>query len=185
MIDVHDLSHHSRQCLRFALLVIVGASFVITSAYFLARPASTTRGLGVRGPATTAMAETSLPSESRMNEAYGRLPLSFETNQGQTDGRVKFISHGGGYTLFLTSNEAVLQLRKAKHGKQFDEDKNLSHQQTRRTSRITSSALRMRFVGANDAAEITGEDELAGKTNYFIGNDAAKWRANIANFARV
>jgi len=131
------------------------------------------------------MAETSLPSESRMNEAYGRLPLSFETNQGQTDGRVKFISRGGGYTLFLTSNEAVLQLRNAKHGKLFNEDKNLSHQQTRRTSRITSSALRMRFVGANDAAEITGEDELAGKTNYFTGNDRQQWRANVANYARV
>lgn len=81
MIDVHDLSHHSRQCLRFALLVIVGESFVITSAYFLARSATTTGGLGVRGPASTAMAGTSLPSESRMNEAYGRLPLSFETNR--------------------------------------------------------------------------------------------------------
>ena len=44
---------------------------------------------------------------------YGKLPLSFELNQGQTDPQVKFLSRGGGYTLFLTPTEAVLALRKA------------------------------------------------------------------------
>jgi len=44
--------------------------------------------------------------------AYGKVPLSFEANQGQTDPRVEFISRGSGYSLFLTSNEAVLTLRK-------------------------------------------------------------------------
>jgi len=34
--------------------------------------------------------------------AYGRLPLSFEANTGQADPRVKFLSRGSGYTLFLT-----------------------------------------------------------------------------------
>src|SRR5690242_7969926 len=38
--------------------------------------------------------------------SYGKLPLSFEPNSGQTDGRVKFLSHGPGYTLFLTPTEA-------------------------------------------------------------------------------
>ena len=30
-------------------------------------------------------------------------PLNFEANHGQTDSRVKFLSHGDGYALFLTS----------------------------------------------------------------------------------
>ena len=34
-------------------------------------------------------------------ETYGKLPLAFEANQGQTDAQVKFISRGSGYTLFL------------------------------------------------------------------------------------
>ena len=42
---------------------------------------------------------------------YASLPLSFERNQGQTDQRVKFLARGLGYTLFLTSDEAVLALR--------------------------------------------------------------------------
>ena len=50
--------------------------------------------------------------QPRLVEAYGKLPLSFEINRGQTDARVKFLSRGSGYTLFLTGNEAVLALRK-------------------------------------------------------------------------
>ena len=42
---------------------------------------------------------------------YGKLPLTFEANAGQTDSRVKYISRGAGYTLFLTAeNEAVVSL---------------------------------------------------------------------------
>ena len=49
---------------------------------------------------------------ARAVESYGKLPLSFEVNKGQTDSRVKFLSRGSGYSLFLTGNEAVLSLRK-------------------------------------------------------------------------
>jgi hypothetical protein len=46
-------------------------------------------------------------------ENLGRLPLSFERNDGQADREVKFLSHGRGYTLFLTGDEAVLKLEKS------------------------------------------------------------------------
>ena len=52
------------------------------------------------------------PAQHRVVTAYGKLPLSFEANQGQTDEQVKFLSRGKGYTLFLTPTEAVLALRK-------------------------------------------------------------------------
>jgi hypothetical protein len=42
--------------------------------------------------------------------AFGKFPMRFETNRGQTDGRVDFISRGKGYTLFLADGEAVLSL---------------------------------------------------------------------------
>ena len=53
----------------------------------------------------------SLSAGPRLVENYGRLPLAFEANAGQTDGRVQFLSRGHGYTMFLTGNEAVLSLR--------------------------------------------------------------------------
>jgi hypothetical protein len=43
---------------------------------------------------------------------YGRLPLTFEANQGQVDAMAKFFSRGAGYSVFLTRDEAVLALRK-------------------------------------------------------------------------
>ena len=51
-------------------------------------------------------------SQARFATNLGRIPLSFEANQGQTDERIKFLSRGRGYTLFLAGNQAVLALRK-------------------------------------------------------------------------
>jgi len=50
-------------------------------------------------------------AEVAMPTSYGKLPLSFEPNTGQTNPAVKFLSRGRGYTLWLTSDEAVLGLR--------------------------------------------------------------------------
>ena len=52
-------------------------------------------------------------TQGKILQGYGKFPLSFEANQGQTDPHVKFLSRGPGYTLFLTSDEAVLSLRKS------------------------------------------------------------------------
>src|SRR5262249_3319678 len=50
------------------------------------------------------------PTPSVVKENYGRLPVSFEANQGQTDSQVQFLARGSGYTLFLTGTEAVMAL---------------------------------------------------------------------------
>jgi hypothetical protein len=47
---------------------------------------------------------------------YGKLPLSFEANQGQADARVKFLSHERGYGLFLKGDEAVLEVQASGFG---------------------------------------------------------------------
>jgi hypothetical protein len=54
--------------------------------------------------------------QPKLVASYGKLPLSFEANRGQTDGRVRFLARGGGYTIFLTADEAVLALRKPQPG---------------------------------------------------------------------
>jgi hypothetical protein len=52
-------------------------------------------------------------NQPRLAASYGKLPLSFEVNQGQTDPQVKFLSRGRGYTLFLTGDAAVLELQES------------------------------------------------------------------------
>jgi hypothetical protein len=101
-------------------------------------------------------------ARQKVVETYGKLPLSFEANAGQTDDRVRFLSRGPGYTLFLTSSEAVLVSGKDR-----------------------PHVARMNLVGANLAPEIRGVDELSAKSYYFIGNDPKKWYSKVANFARV
>jgi hypothetical protein len=52
-------------------------------------------------------------TQPQLVASYGKLPLSFEANQGQTDARVRFLARGSGYTIFLTDDEAVLTLKKS------------------------------------------------------------------------
>jgi hypothetical protein len=54
--------------------------------------------------------------QPKLVPSYGKLPLSFEANQGQVRGPVQFLSRGLGYTIFLTDDEAVLTLRKSQPG---------------------------------------------------------------------
>jgi len=81
----------------------------------------------------------------RVVESYGKLPLSFEPNQGQTDSRVRFLSRGSGYALFLTANEAVLALRQARILDIRPQDSDVRSQKSGLTSwteRIGSSLFR-------------------------------------------
>lgn len=96
---------------------------------------------------------------------YGRLPLGFEVNRGQTGDQVKFVSHGPGFSLFLTPTEAVLVL---------------SNPRT-----LLTNALHIKLVGANPEPNIQGLEELASKSNYFIGNDPGKWQTDVPNYAKV
>ena len=43
----------------------------------------------------------------------------------------------------------------------------------------------MTLVNANPQSQAAGHDALPGKSNYFIGNDPAKWRTNIPTYAKV
>jgi hypothetical protein len=119
--------------------------------------------------------------------AYSKLPLSFEANRGQTDPRVRFISPGDGYALFLTGNEAVLALSKpsAVSGQPAHQRNHRFASRIERPAAPASAVLRMRLAGTNSKAEVTGLEELSGKSHYFLGNDPKKWRINVPNYARV
>jgi hypothetical protein len=207
-------------------------------------------------PAASPNPESRIPNpvygsaaQPRLAEAYGKLPLSFEVNKGQTDSRVKFLSRGSGYSLFLTGNEAVLSLRKSNSngkrqmakgvaqgfprprrdgahsnpavlpglfagpeahengaafpayfkaptaefsdsapandcgGKDLEKPQGLKGEPC--ATQATEGVLRMKLVGANPRAKVSGLDELPGKSNYFIGNDPKKWRTNVPNYAKV
>jgi parallel beta-helix repeat protein len=119
-------------------------------------------------------------SKSRIADRYGKLPLSFEVNEGQTDKQVEFVSHGPGYDLFLTASGAVLTLRKPQTPPL---DKSKSPVLPKNVS--SASVLRLKMIGTNPESSVKGQDELPGKVNYLIGDDSEKWHINIPTYRKV
>ncbi len=110
--------------------------------------------------------QPSRATQGKVLDTYGKLPLSFEANDGQVDARVKFISRGG-TTLFLMEDEAVLVP---------------PHQKKDKSS---PGRLGMKLHNANPSPVMTGVDRLPGTSNYFIGDDSGKWRTDVPTYAKV
>jgi hypothetical protein len=105
---------------------------------------------------------------ARVEANFGRLPLGFEFNKGQADPRVKFMTHGQGYGLFLTSTEAVMNLRREEN-----------HQVS------TTATLRMTLPGSNPQPRVIGVAPLPGEVSYFLGSDETRWRRDVPTYGKV
>src|SRR5688572_8618996 len=127
-------------------------------------------------PSASAETQLGAAAKTRIAGQFGKLPLSFEINKGQVDRPVKFLSHGTGYDLFLTSTEAVLRLQKPRP-LQVDKSADANVRE--------GTVLRLRMLGSNATPQAEGEEELPGKVNYFIGNDHANWHRNVPTYKKV
>src|SRR6267378_3046673 len=92
-------------------------------------------------PSTSDGTARVLPSES-----YGKLPLYFEANRGQTDEQVRFLARGSRSTIFLTRSEAVLVFtdreqpaKSRSQGTRFGSEAG---------GRVIRTVLRMTLIGA-------------------------------------
>ena len=135
------------------------------------------------------------PAKVRLEESYGKLPLSFEANQGQTDKKVQFISRGHGYGLFLTPTEAVLSLHKSEpteetktgkfSGRALPVPAGKTSGKIVKSSQDKAATLSMKLVGSNQNPKMKGLDELPGKVNYFRGKDPKHWQTNVPTYAKA
>ena len=98
-------------------------------------------------------------ARTRVLERYGQLPLSFEPNRGQLPREVRFSSRGPGYALFLTADEAVLQ--------------------------VAPAVIRCKLLGARAGAAVVGEQRTTAKAHYLIGGDRSRWQRNVPLYQRV
>jgi len=125
-------------------------------------------------------------TEQHLVDTYGKLPLSFEANVGQTDDQAKFLSRGSGYTLFLTRRgEAVLVLRKGVPKGDLLKPAVSMPATLKPDAAGPPAVAQMKLVGGNARPRVEGLDQLSGKANYFIGNDPKKWRTNVPLYAKV
>ncbi len=89
--------------------------------------------------------------------SFGSLPICFEPNVGQASAGVKFLTRGSNAS--LTATGAVLE--------------------------GGGQPVTLEFVGASGTARASGITELPGRSNYLIGNDPSKWRANVPTYASI
>ncbi len=96
------------------------------------------------------------PDAASVSAAFGALPLAFEPNRGQVRPEARYVARGAGYTLFVTDREIV--------------------------TTAGDAVVRMDFPAARC---ITASSELPGRSNYFLGNDPAKWISDVPMFERT
>jgi hypothetical protein len=112
-------------------------------------------------PATLTAAVT----HHRATPGYGELPMRFEPNVGQAPAPVKYLSQGQDYSVALTAREAIIGLR--------------------RGAAVRPAFLRLSLVHANTNPQLRAERLQQSVSNYFVGNDRAKWHGNVSNYAAV
>src|SRR5215208_5043282 len=98
-------------------------------------------------------------SEEEAIDAYGKLPLSFIANEGQTDKAVRYYAQGAGYGFFFTKEGAMLSFAEG-------------------TGR-GGHALALDFLGAEPDAILEARERLSGDVNYLVGDEQAQWHQKL------
>jgi hypothetical protein len=142
-----------------ALIPASEAPNVEHSYYYSAGSSSTSSTHDQSGAAAPQM------SKKEALNAYGKLPLSFVPNEGQTDKAVRYYAQGAGYGFFFTHKGAMLS---------FAEGKGRG-----------GHALALDFLGANPDATLEAKKRLSGEVNYLVGNDPAEWRRGLSTHAEL
>jgi len=108
-------------------------------------------------------AKDALLHKAALKRSYGRLPLYFARNDGQTDKSVRFYEKGAGHSTFFTDEGVVLSLVKDKKAR----------------------AVKLSFAGANKDIDVIADNPLETRVNYFTGKDQSKWRRDVPVYGSV
>jgi hypothetical protein len=92
-----------------------------------------------------------------------RVPLTLEPNRGQSDPSYRFQTSAPGQPIYFANNEVVLTTGKTKAQK----------------------PIHMSLVGANATPQPELLEPTGGHSNYYIGNDPAKWQTLIPQYRKL
>jgi hypothetical protein len=113
--------------------------------------------------ATTAYGKT--PDATSVVQRYGRLPVSFVENRGQTDPRVAFQAQAGDVALFFTRDGHSMRVARR------DGEKTIAH------------VIRVELVDAA-TQKVEGRDATRATVSYFTG-ERDRWHAGIPTHGRI
>jgi uncharacterized repeat protein (TIGR01451 family) len=106
-------------------------------------------------------------ARARVTQTLARQPLRFEANGGQYAPEVRYAARGVGYGVVLTPTGATLSLAAGDRGA------------------VVAMVLADRAGAPARARAVAGGERLPGVVNRYIGNDPARWRTGVGQFARV
>jgi|GEM_PF-1537671 len=139
--------------------------------------------------------DTLLPANQREKlDSFGKLPLSFEPNAGQTDPAARFLVHAPGGMFFFTPSGVVLALKEPSQETASSDLVSTAPASPSISQTVSSSApsiappprvVRMNFVNANLSTAITPGELLPGKVNYLLGKDASTWRTDLPTYSSI
>jgi len=115
------------------------------------------------------------------DQLLARHAFHFEENRGQAGSESRFVGRAGSCTFLVSETETRVVLTKPE--KSFDRYLAMLLPGLRKP--VPPVSFRIEFAGANQGAEAQGEDPLPGVSNYFLGNDPAKWQSGIRHFRKV
>ena len=128
-----------------ALAALIPASQAPNAEQHHSYSAGSTHDQSVGAAAPVSQPAAPQMSEQEALDAYGKLPLSFIPNEGQTHKAVHYYAQGAGYGFFFTPKGATLSFAEGKGRGQ---------------------ALALDFLGADPDATLTARQGLSGKVNY-------------------
>lgn len=138
----------------------------------------TGRFLSLPSPAPTPQlaAESVTKPLAAIQEAYGKLPLSFEAPPRSVT-NAQFVARGAGYRLGINPHQVQIQLYPTHR---------VSRPQRQNTAPLPKpTQFKMEVVGANAAAQARTSEPLNAKANYLVGKNPAQWQQNLPTFGRI
>ena len=144
---------------------------LVASALAAVPPAAAGPGPAASHPGPAAPAPDPAAARATAKAGFAHLPLRFEANQGQADAAARFVVRAGGSTAYLTAHEALLTVPRRPDKPD--------------TAPTGVDVVEMALAGADANATFEGIDQLAGVSNYLIGNDPAAWHTDVPAYAKV
>jgi hypothetical protein len=106
--------------------------------------------------------DTAHPTSGRVPSLFSSLPMDFIANVGQAELSARFFGRNGRLAVGLEQEAIKLTLMQP-----------------------SPVALTLAFEGASKHAKLTGDEKRSTIYNYYIGNDPAKWHANVPAYGSL
>ncbi len=121
--------------------------------------------------------------QARTNEAFGKLPLYFIENQGQTDGRVAYYVQGSDKAIYFTDQGLTFILNGMRNETTL-QPASLNPHSAPHTPQSERWALKLDFVGAKAGVHPEGEAQTEAIISYFKGH-SSKWKRGLKTYSRI